>query len=419
MVRRLLREYHLLEMPEEWNQLAFDDHVHDANTKGRKSPTHLIMDAWIKGIRRLTVIHYHFVRQETAVELLEAAAIMGMSVEIGIECLALHEGKHIKMVWTPRGFSQPTDLGEFLKKPDVRAFMRQGFDLSLRQQRYVLDLLTAFNERHRLTIAERHGFALPPLDPEEFLAFVGAGQASVLHLARFIHDSLLPYMDARAAETIQTASKADACALLTERDALDTEMLLDTYLSPEANPDIRLPEEPEPDEMLPERLTIAPAELAARFTSLHFKNRITLVTAEMTFADVLLALFACKGAITNCDIFNLRVFETSGRDVGEALELLSILNAGNVVALKRLIGHTAERMLIKRGVLGGQKGLGQKIGHFRERHQKPFFGIQVAKHLVVARVDGSDQRRTIIGDLTKARQIIRRPVIQTDQAGHA
>src|SRR5690606_4241623 len=60
-VREQLRRHYLLEMPEEGNQIAFDDHVHDANTKGRKSPTHLIMDAWIKGIRRLTVIYYNFV----------------------------------------------------------------------------------------------------------------------------------------------------------------------------------------------------------------------------------------------------------------------------------------------------------------------------------------------------------------------
>lgn len=33
IVRKLLRRYHLLEMPEKWNQLVFDHHVHDANTK--------------------------------------------------------------------------------------------------------------------------------------------------------------------------------------------------------------------------------------------------------------------------------------------------------------------------------------------------------------------------------------------------
>ena len=35
-IRAFLHRYFLLEMPEEWNQETFDDHVHDVNTKGRK-----------------------------------------------------------------------------------------------------------------------------------------------------------------------------------------------------------------------------------------------------------------------------------------------------------------------------------------------------------------------------------------------
>ena len=68
-MRHFLNTYHLLEMPEEWNQLTLDHHVHDANTKGRKNPTHLIMDAWIKGIRYLTVIYYNYVEPAAAREL--------------------------------------------------------------------------------------------------------------------------------------------------------------------------------------------------------------------------------------------------------------------------------------------------------------------------------------------------------------
>ena len=30
IIRNKLRQYQLLEMPEEWNQISFDDHVHDA-----------------------------------------------------------------------------------------------------------------------------------------------------------------------------------------------------------------------------------------------------------------------------------------------------------------------------------------------------------------------------------------------------
>ena len=346
VVRRLLAEHHLLEMPEAWNQLAFDDHVHDANTKGRKSPTHLIMDAWIKGIRRLTVIHYHFVRQETASELLEAAAIMDMDVHIGIECLARHDGELVKIVWTPRGLARPHEFAEFLAAPGVKEFMRQGFELSLRRQRYVLALLAAFNDRHRPALNARHGLDLPPLDAEEFLAFVGAGQASVHHLARFIRESLRPHLDRLSEANIDAVhGRDDACALVVERDALDTEALLDAYLSPAANPDIPLPEAAAPGDPLPERLSLSPQDLVARIMGLHRQNRITLVAAELPIEDVLCILAQCRGAITTLEIFNLRVHEESGRDAGEVLELLSVLNTGNVVALKRLIHRVADRTL--------------------------------------------------------------------------
>ena len=75
LVRQFLNTYHLLEMPEEWNQLTVDHHVHDANTKGRKNATHLIMDAWIKGIRYITVVYYNYVEPAAARELLQAAEI--------------------------------------------------------------------------------------------------------------------------------------------------------------------------------------------------------------------------------------------------------------------------------------------------------------------------------------------------------
>ena len=84
VVRRLLHRYFMLEMPEDWTQAVFDNHVHDANTKGRKNATHLIMDAWLKGIRYLTVIYYNYVSPEAANELLRAAEIMGMHVRIGL-----------------------------------------------------------------------------------------------------------------------------------------------------------------------------------------------------------------------------------------------------------------------------------------------------------------------------------------------
>lgn len=116
-VRRQLRRLHLLEMPEEWNQVAFDDHVHDANTKGRKSPTHLIMDAWIKGVRRITVIYYNYVEARVIAELLEAADIMGITAQVGIEFPARYRDRYTRIIWTPRGLGMSRTTSAFWPNP--------------------------------------------------------------------------------------------------------------------------------------------------------------------------------------------------------------------------------------------------------------------------------------------------------------
>lgn len=43
------------------------------------------MDAWIKGIRYITVVYYNYVEPAAARELLQAAEIMGVDVRIGLE----------------------------------------------------------------------------------------------------------------------------------------------------------------------------------------------------------------------------------------------------------------------------------------------------------------------------------------------
>jgi len=146
-VRRELRRHHLLEMPEEWNQIAFDDHVHDANTKGRKTPTHLIMDAWIKGIRCLTVIYYNYVPPEAADELLEAGEIMEITIRIGVSVGVQFRGRRIHFIWVPRGFADARDFLSFLSDPPVRAFLDEGRRVSEYKKKHVLTVLGEFNRR--------------------------------------------------------------------------------------------------------------------------------------------------------------------------------------------------------------------------------------------------------------------------------
>lgn len=244
-IRSQLKKYHLIEMSEEWNQIAFDDHVHDANTKGRKSPTHLIMDAWIKGIRRLTVIYYNYINAEVAAELLESAEIMGVTVRIGIECSARFRGRYVKFIWAPRGFADKQDFLDFIRADGpAKAFMDEGRKVSQYQQRYVLEVFREFNLRHRQVINEAYGINLPELNREEFYTFVGSGQPSLLHLAKFIYNRMLPAMREQVAMFRKRWAGADEEERLYITHAveimntLDPDAIIEALLQPDKNPRI-------------------------------------------------------------------------------------------------------------------------------------------------------------------------------------
>ncbi len=351
LIRDELRRYHLLEMPEEWSQIAFDDHVHDANTKGRKTPTHLIMDAWIKGIRRLTVIYYNYVPPEAASELLEAGQIMGITIRIGISVGARFRGRNIRFIWVPRGFCDARDFLSFLAEPAVRAFMDEERKVSQYQRDYVITLLKEFNRSHRPAINAAFGVALPSLDPADFLTFVGGGQASILHLAEFIHTHLLPLLETRVTElrgryagaTGEEREKLET--LVAQMSELDSEAIVEQYLRPIHNPSLPDPNAPGEGAEVPPLLRLAPRELMLMLDQLHAGYRICLNLSDLNGEDVLEILYDCQGMITHLEIFNLKDHvDGKTASYGEINILQTAINEGNVITLKRLI-HTIRRRL--------------------------------------------------------------------------
>jgi hypothetical protein len=350
-IRRELLRYHLLEMPEEWNQIAFDDHVHDANTKGRKTPTHLIMDAWIKGIRRLTVIYYNYVPPEAAGELLEAGEIMGITIRIGVSVGAQFRGRNVRFIWVPRGFADSRDFLSFLSDPHVRSFLDEGRRVSEYQQHHVLALLGEFNARHRCTINTAFGVDLEPLDPANFLAFVAGGQASILHLGEFIHSRLLPLLEIRMNglrgryEKAAPEERLRMEGLVKRIRELDSEAIVDHYLRPERNPSLPNPNVSRDGEDMPQLLRLTPRELMERLDQLHAGYRTCLNLSGLSVEDVLEMLYDCKGMITHLEIFNLKDHvDGKAAHYPEINELQIALNEGNVITLKRLIRGMLQRL---------------------------------------------------------------------------
>ena len=343
VIRKRLRHYHLLEMSEEWNQVTFDHHVHDANTKGRKAPTHLIMDAWIKGIRELTIVYYNFTTREAVAELLEAAKIMGVTVRVGVEVSARFRGKYVQFIWCPRGFEGTKDFLDFLDEPAVQKFFADGREVTDLRKIYVLTLLRWFNEKHLSRFNARYGIRLDPLDEDVFLNFVGVGQTSVIHLADFIHHLSLPLMRIRAREVgvalgSDTSTDSD---LITQRDALNRlipDVIFEDYLRPSCNPELPDPKIPTEGDDVPRLLRLSPVELLAELEALRFGCRITLNPSNLSHADVLELLYDANSAITHLEIFNLKDYRRKKTQYTESVaKVRRVLNSGNTIVAKQMV----------------------------------------------------------------------------------
>ncbi len=354
LVRKLLAHYHLLEMPEEWNQVTFDDHVHDANTSGRKSPTHLIMDAWIKGIRRLRVIYYHYIEPRFALELIEAAKILEIDLRIGIEFKTRYRDRYLSFIWVSRGLGDAESFLCFLAEPHVVQFMAQGKQVLKFQEKQVLNLLERFNEQHLKEMCRYLGIELPPLRPEDFLSFSFPGQPSVPLLAEFIHATALKAMKIRAKELhdiFQQANEtkqAQIRSLIQQMDRFSVKQILDTFLNPEQHPDIfhllATPDDPD----IPERLKLTHTQFLETIGQLLCDFRITLKLDNLAPEDVLEILYESKGLVTRLEIINLKNFVSGKTDHLFAVnELQKAINGGSLLKLKRQVrqiifqvGHT-------------------------------------------------------------------------------
>lgn len=384
LVRFFLRRHHLLEMPEEWNQLTMDHHIHDANTKGRKNPTHLMMDAWVKGIRYLTVVYYNYVEPAAARELLEAASIMGLSVRIGLEFRAPFRGRFISFVWAPRGFSDYQTFLAFLDEQPMQELMYEGQKVSAWIRRHVFATLNAWNVRHRPALAAELGLELPELEEDAFMGFVSTGRPSFVHLAEFIHASLLPLLRDKVRELqaeaagIGSSSQRDQASrgeqgnpegeagangadrvahineLVRRMDSLTPEVIMDTWLKPARNPDLPSPNVPDSSPEAPKLLRLPPQVLMDWLANVRSGYRITLQLADLTPEDVMELLWDCEGRITHLEMFNLKEWQDNRLCNLEAINALQIaLNEGSALHLKHML-RTMTRSLGE-----GEEGAGE------------------------------------------------------------
>jgi hypothetical protein len=344
IVRAFLKRYHLLEMPEEWDQLTFDNHVHDSNTKGRKTPTHLIMDAWIKGIRNLTVIYYNFVEPRAVQELIQASDIMGMDTRIGVEFRSRFRGRYVEFIWEPIGLDGAKGMAEFLEEDAMRQLMHDGRQASAYVAQYIFGMLDRYNVVHRADLESLFGISLPPISKNEFLTFVATGQPSILHLAEMIYKQMLPLMVARLPELRKQHEEGNEDEkqfiekLIYYMRELHPEQIMEAYFTPEKNMALHDPNVPIDGLDVPEFLQTSAQDLVTRLSNVRPLSRITLTLSGLRTEDVLELLYDCYGKITHLELFNLKDYAAGKMPYScQITELMYAINQSSAFALKRII----------------------------------------------------------------------------------
>ena len=109
-IRKFLKKLDIIEVPEKGKELkdlnlGWDFHVHDNTSYGRKSPSQLVIDAFIKGMSEMTIAHNNLKAEDAVKEALEAGKILGIKVNIAIEFSALTNGKRFHYMYVLPNFS--------------------------------------------------------------------------------------------------------------------------------------------------------------------------------------------------------------------------------------------------------------------------------------------------------------------------
>jgi hypothetical protein len=344
ITRPLLRRYNLLEMPEEWNQRSFDYHVHDSTSSGRKSPTHLIMDAWLKGIRTIKVIYDNYVPPAAAEELTSAAEIMGVAVRVGIRFYRHFRGQRVTLVWTPRGFSGPAAFAEFLARPAMQSLLAEGHKIDACQQERFAGLIDIYNADYRLRLNERFGLDVPELAWPEFETVVAQGQPSWAHLADCIHRRTVAAMRAHWDEVTRQVQEATGEDRERERDRLlamerfSPVTVVDDWLS-----GAFAATEPLLRDAIDTLANEDPPTLLARLAAIGSDSRTSIDSRDLTPSQVLQLLYLSEGRITHLELFKLRTYRPEQLDQLKAMnELRETVNSGNPARFKRLVTRFIE-----------------------------------------------------------------------------
>jgi hypothetical protein len=204
-IRKLLDRLNLIELPETGRKPkdsggGIDLHVHDTATSGRKNPTQLLIDAFIKGMSEVTIAYNGIFAMAMMEEAIEAGRTVGIKVNIGIEVGLDFEGERFHFMGLLPDMRRGEDVRRFFEENrKVLKPLLSGLEEDQESRVAAIKrLLGAFNETHLHELNEgfpdRRAYRIPKLRMKDLAAFVPLQSANRAHLGEFLWQYYRPAM---------------------------------------------------------------------------------------------------------------------------------------------------------------------------------------------------------------------------------
>ncbi|GAB1482467.1 hypothetical protein MASR2M78_12820 [Treponema sp.] len=205
VIRRLLDELNLIELPETEARLknldaGWDGHVQDIATSGRKNPTQLLIDAFIKGISELTIAYNSASSIDMMMEAVDAGKIIGIHVYIGLEFSTFVAGARFHFMAILPLFKSGKETARWFKEnaEDLKELF-VGLEKNQESRaESVRALLKYFNENALEKLNEGFPrtklYTLPRLKIKDLKARIPSASINRMHLGEFLYNSYRPIL---------------------------------------------------------------------------------------------------------------------------------------------------------------------------------------------------------------------------------
>jgi hypothetical protein len=219
VIREFLNQHHLIEVPDIGKPLSdldmgWDDHVHDFLSEGRKTPTQVILDAFVKGISRLTLVHSTLDQPQLIHEAISAGHLLGVNVRIGIEFSVGPKNQRRHYMFIPPPVRDSREFFEFFsEKNEFLVSFLHGLQINSISRRKTMEAaLERFNNVMRPKINTGYNPDSPcyleALAWSELDEFLTCGQVNRVHLAELLFHRMKRAFHARVLELKTQVSAA-------------------------------------------------------------------------------------------------------------------------------------------------------------------------------------------------------------------